>query len=84
MGALPKRKTAKARQWIKKYIREVQHAQTLKLGEEIITRYLKKYNLTIHSDEFINIIPKLGFKNLNSLLLVLGRGEYTTENITVA
>ena len=56
--------------------------QTLKLGEEIITRYLKKYDLTINSQEFIDVIPKLGFKNLNNLILVLGRGEYTTENIT--
>jgi guanosine-3',5'-bis(diphosphate) 3'-pyrophosphohydrolase len=75
-------KTAKARQWIKKYIREIQHTQTLKLGEEIITKYLKKYDLSIDSSEFTEVIPRLGFKNLNNLLLVLGRGEYTTENIT--
>jgi GTP pyrophosphokinase len=75
-------KTARAHQKIRKYLREVQQSQTLKFGEEILTKYLKKYGLDINSSKFQAVLPKLGFQNLDSMLLVLGRGEYTTENIT--
>ena len=75
-------KTGKAIQRIKKYLREVQQNQTLKFGEEILSKYLKKYNLSADSDDFQKVIPKLGFQNLESLLLELGRGELTTEGIS--
>jgi GTP pyrophosphokinase len=75
-------KTAKARHKIRKYLREVQFTQTLKLGEEILIKYLKKYELDLSSPDFQGIVQKLGFQNLDSLMLALGRGEYTPENIT--
>ncbi len=74
-------KTGKAHQRIRKYLRENQQNQTLKFGEEILTKYLKKYKLTMESPEFQTIMPKLGFQNLDNLLLELGRGELTTESI---
>ena len=75
-------KTSRAQQRIRKYLREIQQSQTIKFGEEILTKYVKKYNLDQKSDEFQEILSKLGFQNLESLLLVLGKGEYTTDNIT--
>jgi GTP pyrophosphokinase len=75
-------KTSRAQQKIRKYLREVQQSQTIKFGEEILIKYLKKYNLEVKSEEFQEVLPKLGFQNLDSLLLVLGRGEYATDNIT--
>ncbi len=75
-------KTSKARHWIKKYIREEQFNQTRKIGEEILTKYLKKYGLTEKSPEFIENINKLGFSNYDSLLIALGRGELVTDQIT--
>ena len=74
-------KTGKAHQRIRKYLRENQQNQTLKFGEEILIKYLKKYKLTMESPEFKTVIPKLGFQNLDNLLLELGRGELTTESI---
>ncbi len=74
-------KTGKAHQRIRKYLRENQQNQTLKFGEEILIKYLKKYHLTIESPEFQTVMPKLGFQNLDNLLLELGRSELTTESI---
>jgi len=74
-------KTGKALQRIRKYLRENQQNQTLKFGEEILVKYLKKFSLTIDSPEFQSILPKLGFKKIDNLLLDLGRGELTTESI---
>ncbi len=75
-------KTSKARQVIKRYLRDTQQEQIIKLGEEILQRHLKRFNLTEKSPQFIEVLPLLGFQNLESLLAVLGRGEYSTENIT--
>jgi GTP pyrophosphokinase len=74
-------KTGKAHQKIRKYLRENQQNQTLKFGEEILIKYLKKFNLNMESPEFQAIIPKLGFKKVDNLLMELGRGELTTESI---
>lgn len=75
-------KTGKAHQRIRKYLREIQQNQALKFGEEILSKYMKKYDLTMDSPEFKEVVPKLGFQKLDSLLLELGRGELTTEQIT--
>ena len=75
-------KTSRAQQRIRKYLREIQQSQTIKFGEEILVKYLKKYSLNLKSKEFQEILTKLGFQNIDSLLLVLGKGEYTTDNIT--
>jgi guanosine-3',5'-bis(diphosphate) 3'-pyrophosphohydrolase len=74
-------KTGKAHQRIRKYLREVQQSQTLKFGEEILVKYLKKFNLSMDSKEFQEVMPKLGFQTLESLLLELGHGEFTVEAI---
>jgi GTP pyrophosphokinase len=74
-------KTGRAHQRIKKYLRETQQKQTLKFGEEILSKYLKKVNLTTDSREFQETMPKLGYQNLDSLLLDLGHGELTTQAI---
>ncbi len=75
-------KTGKAHQRIRKYLREIQQSHTLKFGEEILSKYLKKYDLSTDSPEFQRMMPKLGFQNLESLILDLGHGELTTEQIT--
>jgi guanosine-3',5'-bis(diphosphate) 3'-pyrophosphohydrolase len=75
-------KTSKARQHIKRFLREVQQKQILELGNEILQKYLKKYNVDVNSQRFSDVLPKLGFHNLDSLLLELGKGEFITDNIT--
>jgi GTP pyrophosphokinase len=74
-------KTGKAHQRIRKYLRENQQNQTLKFGEEILVKYLKKFNLSMDSPEFQAVMPKLGFQKIENLLLELGRGELTTDSI---
>ncbi|MFC2088384.1 RelA/SpoT family protein [Calditrichota bacterium] len=74
-------KTSKARTRIKRYLREIQQDQISKLGEEMLTKYLKKYDLDINSPEFKDILPDLGFQNINSLYLSLGKGELTIDSL---
>jgi GTP pyrophosphokinase len=75
-------KTGKANQKIRKYLRELQQSQTIKLGEEILNKYLKKKSLKTDSEEFKDLLDRMGFANLNELLFALGNGEFTTETLT--
>ncbi len=74
-------KTSKARHWIKKYIKEEQISHTRQIGHELLTKFLKKQKITEKNAEFIENIPKLGFSNLESLTIALGRGEIVVETI---
>jgi len=74
-------KTGRAKQRIKKYLREIQTQQIRKLGEELLIKFLKKYDLHVESQEVKNILPQLGYDTIENLYLNLGRGEITTENI---
>jgi len=75
-------KTSKARQRIKRYLREIQQKQILKLGEEMMVKFLKKYDLTVNSPQFQKIIPELGFQNIDALFYQMGKGELSNESIT--
>ena len=68
-------KTSKARHWIKKYLKEEQFTQTREIGQEIFNKFLKKNHLTEKSPELVDNISKIGFSNLESLIIALGRGE---------
>lgn len=74
-------KTSKARHWIKRYIKEEQQKHTKEIGEEILTKFLKKHSFNTKSQELIEAIPRLGFSNLESLIIALGRGEVVVENL---
>ena len=74
-------KTTKARHWIKKFLKEEQNAQTMQIGDEILTKFLKKYKIKQDSEEVQNLLPEIGFKTLDSLKTAIGRGEYVVEQI---
>lgn len=73
--------TSKARHWIKKILREEQNAQTLQMGSEILTRYLKKYKLTVDSPKVLESLSGFGFQNIESLSIAIGRGDFVVESI---
>ncbi len=74
-------KTSKARHWIKKILRDEQKLQTLQIGDEILTKFLKKYKLTSESPEVQEVLPKIGFQNLESLKIAIGRGEFVVDTL---
>ncbi len=74
-------KTSKARHWIKKVLREEQKVQTLQIGSEILTKYLKKHKLSAENPKVTEILGELGFQDLDSLKFAIGRGDFLVENI---
>jgi len=74
-------KTSKARHWIKRYLKEEQKVQTMEIGDEILSKFLKKYKLTSESKKVVELFPEIGFQNLDSLKVAIGRGEYVVEQL---
>lgn len=74
-------KTSKARNRIKRYLREIQQEQISKLGEEMLTKYLKKYDVDLNSAEFKDSLSEMGFQNINDLHTSLGKGELTIDSL---
>ncbi len=74
-------KTSKARHHIRKYLREVQFEHSVKLGEEILTKYFKRYNLKLTDEKSNELTQKLHFDDIESLKAAIGRGEIAVEKI---
>ncbi len=77
-------KTSKARHQIRKYLREVQFEHSLKLGEEIISRYGKRFKLKLNESTLQEAATKLNFDDVRNLKAAVGRGELSIEKILSA
>ncbi len=77
-------KTSKARHQIRKYLREIQFEHSLKLGEEIIARYGKRFKLKLTESTLQEAATKLNFDDVRNLKAAVGRGELSIEKILSA
>ncbi len=74
-------RTSKARHWIKKVLREEQNTQTLQIGNEILTKYLKQFKLNPDSPVIKDGISQFGFQDIDSMSIAIGRGDFTVDQI---
>ncbi len=74
-------KTAKARHHIRKYLREVQFEHSVRLGEEIITKYFKKYGLKAGEQTLNRIARELMYDDDRQLKAAVGRGEVSIDKV---
>ncbi|GAB4367537.1 MAG: GTP diphosphokinase [Calditrichia bacterium] len=74
-------KTSKARHHIRKYLREVQFEHSVKLGEEILGKYLKRFKVKLTEDKIKELIKKLHYEDEQNLKAAVGRGEVSVEKI---
>lgn len=74
-------KTSKARHHIRRYLREIQFEHSIKLGEEIITKYFRKFKIKNAEDKLQEAADKLNFDNIKVLKAAVGRGEVSIEKI---
>lgn len=74
-------KTSKARSKIKHWIRDSMFEQSLKLGEEILAKELKKYNIKRNDDDLIEIAQSYGLSDIHQLQAALGRGDFPVQGI---
>ncbi len=74
-------KTSKARSKIKRWIRDSMFEQSLKLGEEIFLKELKKYNLKKDGEELTEIAQSYGLSDLGQLYAAIGCGDIPVQGV---
>jgi GTP pyrophosphokinase len=74
-------KTGKARHHVRKYLREIQFDHSVKLGEEILLKYFKRYHLKLTDERIENLIHKLHFEDGKNLKAAIGRGDISIEKV---
>lgn len=73
--------TSKARNRIKKYIRDSQFENSVSLGEEMLSRALSRYSIKLKSINMDELAEKYNLKSREQLLASLGRGDLKLDNI---
>ncbi|OPX34620.1 hypothetical protein B1H10_03255 [candidate division KSB1 bacterium 4484_188] len=74
-------KTSKARHHIRRYLREVQFTHSVKLGDEILNKYFRKYHIKLNEEKLLELTRKLHFENIENLKAAIGRGEISLEKL---
>ena len=74
-------KTSKARTKIKRWVRDSMFEQSLKLGEEIVLKEFKKYNIKKNEEELTEIAQSYGLSDTSQLFAAIGRGDVPIQGI---
>ena len=74
-------KTSRARSKIKRWIRDSMFEQSLRLGEEIFVKEIKKYSLKKDEEELAEIAQSYGLSDANQLYAAIGRGDIPVQGI---
>ena len=74
-------KTSKAKSKIKKWIKDAQYQEAIKLGEEIFTKALKRYRIKIIKEQYKDLVKNLGKANIEQIYAELGQGEISIHKI---
>ena len=73
--------TTKARNQINRFLKEHQNKESIKLGEEILTKTLRRMKISSEFSEFKNSFSKFGYNDSNTLLRSIGSGILTVRDI---
>jgi GTP pyrophosphokinase len=74
-------KTSKARHHVRKFLREIQFDHSIKLGEEILSKYFKRYHLKLNDEKLEEVVQKLKLENIENLKAAIGRGDISIEKV---
>ena len=74
-------RTSKAKSKIKKWLREQQFQEAVKLGEEILTKGLKKTTVSLKKESIRELASQLGYSSVEQLYLKLGQGEISLRKV---
>jgi GTP pyrophosphokinase len=74
-------RTTKAKSKIKKWLRESKFEQSQKLGEEILSRQLKRYKIDHRLVDLKDLALSYGLSDANQLLAAIGRGDISVQSL---
>jgi len=73
--------TSKARNQIKRYLKKQEKEESIIIGEEILTKSLRRLKILKQIDEVKNAYSKFGFGGVEDLIESLGKGEISVRDI---
>jgi len=73
--------TSKARNAISKYLRKTRMEESIKLGDEILVKTLRRLKRLKDKDEIKLSFEKFAFKNPDELMSAIGEGQITVREI---
>ena len=74
-------KTSKARSKIKRWLRESLFEESCKLGEEILHKKLKKYNLKYDEKSMLELSQSYGYEELQLFYAAVGSGDISLQSL---
>ena len=74
-------KTSKAKHEISKYLRKIELEESIKIGNEILEKSLRKLKILDKMKDFKKSYSLAGFKTLNNMLSDIGRGGVIVKDI---
>ncbi|RMF65592.1 MAG: bifunctional (p)ppGpp synthetase/guanosine-3',5'-bis(diphosphate) 3'-pyrophosphohydrolase [Calditrichaeota bacterium] len=74
-------KTSKARSRIKRWFKESFFEQSLKLGEEMLVKHLKRAGLKRENVDLEEVAQSLNFQNAKQLLASIGSGDTSVHSV---
>jgi len=77
-------KTSKARHHVRKFLREIQFEHSIRLGEEILSKYFKRYHIKMTDSVLEELEKKLQFESLPNMKAAIGRGDISIEKVFAA
>ena len=73
--------TSKARNQIKRYLKKQEKEESIIIGEEILTKSLRRLKILKQIDEVKNAYSKFGFGGVEDLIESLGKGDISVRDI---
>ena len=73
--------TSKARNKIKNYLQKKEKEESVKIGEQLFTKSLRRLKMTSQSDKFKNMFSKFGLNSVNQLFEFIGKGEISVRDL---
>ncbi|MDP6777492.1 MAG: bifunctional (p)ppGpp synthetase/guanosine-3',5'-bis(diphosphate) 3'-pyrophosphohydrolase [Candidatus Latescibacteria bacterium] len=74
-------KSPKARSRIKRWLRIEEHAHSVRLGEEILERELKRQRKRLDEDRLKEVASELGVPGIDHLYAGIGNGDFSLERV---
>ena len=74
-------KTSKAKHEISKYLRKIELEESIKIGNEILEKSLRKLKILDRMPDFKKKYSKAGFKSLNNMLSDIGKGAVIVKDL---
>ena len=73
--------TSKARNKIKNYLQKKEKEESVKIGEQLFTKSLRRLKMTSQSDKFKNMFSKFGLNSVSQLFEFIGKGEISVRDL---